>query len=131
HGLRVLAVISAVPEGRGASVRGAAIRLFDVVVVGAVSSPGGLPQEATKPAAAPVLRLDSVQQAADEAKQQDDEERARYHPDPLEPAVEDLSREPAEQIADSTDEAGPNEAVDDLVQRESHERELRQAERDG
>ncbi len=58
-------------------------------------------------AAAPVRRLDSVQQAADEAKQQDDEDRARYHPDPLEPAMEDLSHEPARQIANSTDEAGP------------------------
>jgi hypothetical protein len=62
-----------------------------------------------------ILRLDSVQQAVDEAQQQDDEDRARDHPDPLEPAMEDLSHEPAKQIGDSTDEAGPNEAVGDLV----------------
>src|SRR5437870_814546 len=79
----------------------------------------------------PLLRLDSVLQAADEAKQQGDEDRARCHPDPLEPAMEDLSHEPAKQIGDSADEAGPHEAVDDLVQHESPERELRQAERDG
>ena len=31
------------------------------------------------------LRLDSVEQVAGEAKQQDEEDRARYHPDRLEP----------------------------------------------
>src|SRR5229473_678530 len=90
-----------------------------------------LPQGFALRHGAPILCLDSVQQAVDEAQQQDDEDRARDHPDPLEPAIEDLSHEPTKQIGDSTDEAGPNEAVDDLVQCESQERELRQAECDG
>src|SRR5713101_5358348 len=45
--------------------------------------------------------------------------------------MEDLSHEPSKQISDSTDEASPNEAVHDLVQRESPEGQLGQAEHDG